>query len=127
MDADHGSVTVGGRSGSTVGVASGRGVRQCAPASCPARYATTPPRRLMWPLAQQRHIDSVYSYTNTRPSVVQAAQRDELTPVYSYTPAASTSSHQSLHPAATTSTHASVTSAKPNTTTGDVTSHTLIL
>jgi len=105
MDADHGSVTVGGRSGSTMGVASGRGVRQCAPASCPARYATTPPRRLMWPLAQQRHIDSVYSYT----------------------PAASTSSHQSLHPAATTSTHASVTSAKPNTTTGDVTSHTLIL
>jgi len=23
----------------------------CAPASCPARYATAPPRRMMWPLS----------------------------------------------------------------------------
>jgi len=76
----------------------------CPPSSCPARYATAPPRRMMWPLREQRHIDSVYSYS----------------------PVSLTRSSTTLHmPTSSPSTaHIAVTSA---TKTSDVTSHTVIL
>jgi len=72
----------------------------CAPASCPARYATAPPRRMMWPLREHRHIDAVYSYSPV--SLVRSA---------------------TLHLPAP----APVTSATLTSTTSDVTSHTVIL
>ena len=90
--------------GDSEALTSGGGVSrlQCAPASCPARFATTPPRRMMWPLRQHRHIDSVYSYT----------------------PARSRSFHLPPPPS---SAQLTVTSATLTTTTSDVTSHTVIL
>ena len=76
----------------------------CAPSSCPARYATAPPRRMMWPLREHRHIDSVYSY-----SPVSLAR-------------SSTTLHMPTSSASAA--HIAVTSA---TKTSDVTSHTVIL
>jgi len=78
----------------------------CAPASsCPARYATAPPRRMMWPLTEHRQIDAVYSYSAARTATTSLAR-------------SSTTVH--LPPTA-------VTSAAMTTTTSDVTNHTVIL
>ena len=84
------------------------GKLHCPPASCPARYATTLPRRMMWPLREHRHIDSVYSYSPSRT-----------------TPLARSSTTFHLPSSAA---HIAVTSATLTTKTTDVTgSHTVIL
>lgn len=85
---------------------------QCPPSSCPARYATAPPRRMMWPLREQRHIDSVYSYSPVSKTTSLARSSTTL-----HVPTSSLS-------ASASAAHIALTSA---TKTSDVSSHTVIL